>query len=333
MRSLLKGDGVRSRRLGGGHRRGVACSPVRGFVRKPSLLRSVDRALSVAQGFVHKPACRRYPQDMDPLRTTAQLPLHLQIADDLRLQIERGELAPGDSLPTLHDLTAKWRCSQTAARQAIAVLKSQGLITGGRGQAPTVRIPPRRIRRSSERHQLEKDLVLKSEADRKKVGAAELDMGVSIESLDGSAKYDEIEASDDLATLFNIEQRAPILRRAFTVNDHDSGFRVASSVSYIPVDLIAENPALLDDKNEPWPGGTMHQLSTVGIEVMSVIDEVSAEMPSTAVAQLWGLQEGIPMLRVRRMSFDAKENLVEVSDAQYPADRTQLVHVSRLRKW
>ena len=95
---------------------------------------------------------------MEPRPTAVQPPLSLRIADDIRMQIERGDLVPGDSLPTLAELCQRWNCSMSAARGAIALLKAQGLITAGRGKAPTVRIPPRKVVRSSERHQVEKDL-------------------------------------------------------------------------------------------------------------------------------------------------------------------------------
>jgi len=39
------------------------------------------------------------------------------------------------------------------------------------------------------------------------------------------------------------------------------------------------------------------------------------------------------MLLVRRVSVDKLDRIVEVSDAEFPADRTQLVFKTPLRPW
>lgn len=100
-------------------------------------------------------------------------------------------------------------------------------------------------------------------------------------------------------------------------------------MSCIPKNWVEGNPALLDESNEPWRGGTLHQLSTVGIEIMKVVDEVTARMPSGAEAQAWDLPPGIPLLFCRRLSYDRDDKLIEISDAWYPADRTELGYRAR----
>ena len=137
---------------------------------------------------------------MDPRPTTVQAPIHLQIADDIRMRIERGELSPGDSLPTLAQLCERWSCSMNSARGAITLLKAQGLITAGRGKAPIVRIPPGRVVRSSERHQAEKDRALGSEEERAAVGEAETNLGMSIGDQEFVSTYDTIAAGDSWPT-------------------------------------------------------------------------------------------------------------------------------------
>jgi GntR family transcriptional regulator len=62
----------------------------------------------------------------------------------------------------------------------------------------------------------------------------------------------------------------------------------------------------------------------VGIEVAQVIDEVTAHMPATVDKQRRDLPEGVSLLSVRRVSVDTSQRVVEVSDGQYPADRTEL---------
>ena len=270
---------------------------------------------------------------MEPQRTAVPAPLQVRIADDLRIKIERGELAPGDSLPTLNELAEQWSCSLNPVRSAIELLKQQGLITGGRGRAPVVRTPPRQVVRSSLRHQEEKNLVQAAEADRAVVGTAEIESNVQIGDLRFRTDYQVIPASPDVAGALNIAEGERVLRRAWEHIDPATSRREAWSVSHIPAAYVEANPELLDPKNEPWPGGTQHQLSTVGIEIMTIIDEVTAHMPTTADAQLWELDPGIPMLRCRRISVDQTGRRVEISDAEYPADRTRLDFVTPLDAW
>lgn len=270
---------------------------------------------------------------MEPRPTVVQPPIQLRIADDIRMQIERGELAPGASLPTLAELCDRWSCGMNSARAAINLLKAQGLITVGRGKAPTVRIQPRRVIRSSERHQVEKDLAVKSEAERAAFGEAESNLNMSIDHQRFSSRYDQVAASAELAEIFGIQPGDTLLRREWEATHPLTGTRLSWSVSHIPLVLVSSNPALLDVQNEPWPGGTQHQLLTVGIEIMRIVDEVTARMPTTVEAQQWDLPDGVPLILCRRISCDAQDRTVEISDATYPADRTELQFVTPLRAW
>ncbi|UQU67541.1 GntR family transcriptional regulator [Couchioplanes caeruleus] len=270
---------------------------------------------------------------MKPQPTAVAAPIHLRIADDLRMRIERGELEPGDPLPTLQILCDDYDCSLNSARAAIALLKQQGLITGGRGKAATVRTPVPRVCRSSERHQAEKDLALQPQDVRASTGVAETDMGSRIEELSFLTQYDKIAPSRKLAADLGVAVDTEVLQRLYEMRDRRDGRRLSWSISYIPIPLIEGNPKLLDAANEPWPGGTLHQLHTVGIEVMKVVDQVSASMPTTAEAHEWRLDDGVPMLHVRRISYDEGERVVEISDANFPADRTELSFTTHLKKW
>ena len=196
-----------------------------------------------------------------------------------------------------------------------------------------MRVPPRRAVRDSERHQLEKDNAILPEEARGKLGEAETNLAMSIHDQQFVSRYDIIPATDEVAAVFGVAPATPLLRRRFTSTDPRTGNLLSDSVSYIPKALVEANPAILDERNEPWPGGTLHQLSTVGIEIMKVVDEVTARMPSSTEAEAWDLPSGIPLLFCRRVSYDRADTLIEISDAWYPADRTELRFVTPLKPW
>lgn len=221
----------------------------------------------------------------------------------------------------------------TSAREALGLLKEQGLVSGGRGRPLRVRVRGVPTVRSSKRHQVEKDRVHLPPEERRQVGTSELETKKSIDDLQFTATYDRIQANREFSRIFDIQEGEDILTRIFELKEPKNGIRAAWSISYIPVSLVRENPELLDSSHEPWPGGTMHQLSTVGIEIMKVVDEVTSRMSTTVERQLWGLEAGVPMILIRRISYDKKETVVEVSDAQFPADRTKLEFVTELKEW
>ncbi|WJK43277.1 winged helix-turn-helix domain-containing protein [Solwaraspora sp. WMMA2056] len=53
-----------------------------------------------------------------------------QVADDIRAQIESGELRPGDRLPPTDQLRERHRVAASVVRQAILALQAEGVVRG-----------------------------------------------------------------------------------------------------------------------------------------------------------------------------------------------------------
>lgn len=268
-----------------------------------------------------------------PEPTTGVVPVHHRIADWLRAEIASGALQPGDAVPSVAELAERWRCSPLTARGAITVLKGEGLLTGGRGRTATVREPPERVRITLETSEEAKRLVLRPRAERQARGTSELTTGTAIGDRDFETAYAVVPSDADLARELGVPEGSEVLRRTYDIRSRATGHRVSWSTSYIPVDLIAGNPDLLDKSTEPWPGGHLHQLYTVGIEVDRFDRTVTAVEPSPGERQQWGMESGVPLLHVRSRSVDVDSRVVEVSDAFYPTDRTEIVFTEHLPRW
>ncbi|WP_372836749.1 FadR/GntR family transcriptional regulator, partial [Puniceibacterium confluentis] len=66
--------------------------------------------------------------DATPARTRA-----VKIADTLRREIEQGHFRPGDRLPSESELTRTHSVSRTVVREALALLRSDGLVEARKG--------------------------------------------------------------------------------------------------------------------------------------------------------------------------------------------------------
>jgi GntR family transcriptional regulator len=67
------------------------------------------------------------------------LPRHAAIAQELREAIRTGEYPPGSPLPSEARLSERFKVSRGTIRHALAALRVEGLIVGGRGRMPVVR--------------------------------------------------------------------------------------------------------------------------------------------------------------------------------------------------
>lgn len=81
-------------------------------------------------------------------------PAFVQLADQIRTAIERGELQPGERLPTVRELARLAGVHFNTAARAYRVLYDDGLITTVRGRGTFVE-PGRKAKRASASARLE----------------------------------------------------------------------------------------------------------------------------------------------------------------------------------
>ena len=262
-------------------------------------------------------------------QTPVDRPGWLRIADDIRIAIEHGELGPGDPIPSLGELVDTYGVSQGTARQAHNSLRTQALVTGGQGKRLLVRTPPPRITFSNAALIQEKQSIHLPEEVRRRSGHLEDTTGISIRDATFTATYTRIVADD---TIPEYDPGTPLLQREYETVETVTGRRLAWSTSFLPISIIEANPKLLDQDEEPWPGGTQHQLSTVGVEVAHNEDTITARAPTTIEIKRWEMDPGIPILRLAGRMTDPTGRVVCATRVAWPADRAELRFVLDLPK-
>ncbi|GAA5105014.1 GntR family transcriptional regulator [Nocardia iowensis] len=256
------------------------------------------------------------------------------IANEIRRRISAGELQAGDRVPGETVLTEEFRVSVPTVRQALAVLRHEGLIEAKHGVGTYVRTPRIKIRRTDERYQWEKNRVREPESVRRSTGATEHDTGLKMPELAFSAHYSTTEATDELADAFAVPVGTKLLQRDYRTQYRSESWPFGLVRSYLVYEIAEANPELLDDANEPWPGGTQHQLSTIGIELACIREEVQARTPTVRESEELGLPTtGVAVFDLRKFSIDTTGRVVEVSDVVLPGDRTELVYTTKLSRW
>lgn len=256
-----------------------------------------------------------------------------RIADALRRRVHTGRLRPGDRLPAENRLAEEYGGSVPAVRHALGVLRDEGLIEQEHGRGAFVRLPRTRAVRSNLRHQWEKDRARAPREQRARTGATERDTGLETDDLVFHASYRETKADRDLAEAFGVDEGTALVERSYRTRYAAETTPLTLVTSYLVRDVIASNPDLLDETNEPWPGGTQSQLHTVGIELDRFEEHVTARPPSPEEAAELGLPPGMPVLILRKFAYDTEDRVVEVSDIKLPGDRMEMVFTTRLERW
>jgi GntR family transcriptional regulator len=259
-----------------------------------------------------------------------------RVADDLRVKILAGieGFEPGARLPSETQLANAYDISVPTMREAIRVLRLEGLIIAKQGVGSFVRSERQRIRRSADRYQWEKDRVREPESERKTTGATEKDTGFTLEDLKFYAAFDQVPADAQIAKDFGVGEGTPMLRRLYRTQSRNEDAPVSLVTSFLVYDLASQNPDQLDESKEPWPGGTQHQLSTIGVEVAEIEDVITTRPPTQQEADQLGINPvGVAVFLLRKTSIDITGRVVEVSYVVLPGDRTEFVYRTKLKRW
>jgi GntR family transcriptional regulator len=243
--------------------------------------------------------------NLDP---ASDRPVFRQISDHLRDAISSGRLAEGDQLPSESQLIDHYGVTRMTARQALGVLKGEGLVVAEHGRGVFVRARPT-VRR------LGSDRFARHHRDRGKAAFI-----AEVEGLGSRPTVDRIEVTeeqppDDIATRLGLTRRAKtvVRRRRYLVDGHP----VETAMSYIPATIARGTPIV---EPNPGPGGIYARLEEQGHRLARFNEEVNARMPLPDEARALSLASGVPVLHLVRTAFDTDDTPVEVCDAVMSSD-------------
>ncbi|MFB4423154.1 GntR family transcriptional regulator [Streptomyces sp. QL37] len=256
-----------------------------------------------------------------------------RIADELRQSIRTGEMGPGDRLPAESKLARTYGRSVPTIRDALRLLRDEGLIETHHGRGNFVRRPRAAVLRTNDRHQWEKRRARVPRAERLKTGATEYDTGLRLDDLGFQASYRDVPADGRLSEIFGVPVGEPLLERTYRTRHVVETAPLSLVTSYMVLGLIEKNADLLDESNEPWPGGTQNQLFTVGIELSRIEEHVTARPPTPEEAEELDLPPEASVLILRKTSFDTDDRAVEMSEVTLPGDRTEMLFTTLLERW
>ncbi|MFF3975065.1 GntR family transcriptional regulator [Streptomyces rubiginosohelvolus] len=265
------------------------------------------------------------PQALPPIR---------RIADDLRRRIAAGEFTPGTRLPSTKQLADAYSVDPKTIYRSVALLKESGQVVSRQGAGVYVPEPRAAIlREPQQRYQWEKDRAQLPLAERQETGTGEYDTGRRRDELDFPAQFSKVTATPDVAERMEITPGTELLRRLYRTTVREERAPLSLITSYIPYDLAAKNPDLLDEGREPWPGGTMHQLKTVGVEIDRIVDESLSRPPTLEEQAALQLTPGWPVVELHKLSYSTDDVVVEYSQVILPGDRTTLRYTVKLERW
>ena len=238
---------------------------------------------------------------MEPNTTLAR---YLVLANDLRGQIEEGELLPGDKLPSETELARRYGFSRGTVVKAIELLVSKGLVNRRQGSGSYVAV--RSLHRRAGR--------LLSFTDTVKE-----DGHHTAQKLLNLALADQSTAQE-----FGVPPPAMSIRRLRYVD----GVACAIHRSVVPKSVFGclFNEAQINAKQSAKDQlnrsdfSLYQQMEQSGLQVNEARERVTARLLTAAEAKLLDARTGDAAIIVFRVSYSDKGQILEAVEATYRAD-------------
>jgi len=222
-----------------------------------------------------------------------------KIADHIRDAINNGNLAPGDELPSEAELCEQFGSSRGPVRQAMMLLRTEGMISTGRGRRSTV------LARSS-RKSFDSAVSITAWLKAHNQTPGQQTLLLARQPADeGVAAYLRLEPGTHLITL----------RRLRTADERP----VAIETLFFPVE-IGRHILDLDTDSE----SVYAHLVERDIIVDNISRCITATVADAEQAELLQVAEGDPLLRVRMSTADQYGRIISYGDHLFPAENLSL---------
>lgn len=234
-------------------------------------------------------------------------PKYHRIADALRAEIQRGDLSPGEQLPAETALRDRFGVSLPTLRQAIGVLRAEGLVESRHGIGTFVKEDRRRQRRSRSRYGRARD--------DQKLLTADLEHRIVFAGREA--------ASPDVAEVMGVEPGTEVVVRRRYLYDKETGGLEEIGASYIPTEFAADTYLESTDVVPKALFLCVEDLS--GKRYAHAQDRWVARLPTATETDAFGLSPGASVLYVTHTARADDGTVLEVSESVWPAERVMFI--------
>ena len=245
-------------------------------------------------------------------------PMYRQIAEDLRAQIESGQLEPGQQLRTELELREHYNASRNTVRDAIKWLTSLGLVETKPGQGTFVvqTIDPFLTTLTGDPHRagFGEGAVYLSEVSKQKRKPESSPPQVEIQA-----------ASDDMAARLRTAKGAELISR------HERRFidntPWSMQTSYYPMEFADRGAERLRSARNIEEGTVEYLADTLHIRQVGYSDRITVRAPNPIEADFFKLPSDgrVPMYEITRTAYDGNGQPMRVTVTVYPTDLNQFI--------
>jgi DNA-binding GntR family transcriptional regulator len=237
----------------------------------------------------------------------AKAPKYLQIAAQLRRDVRDGKFKPDNRLPAETALAERFRVSPITLRNAIAVLRAEGLIESRHGVGTFVRESHRLQRRSRDRY-----------------GRARTDQQLLTSHLRHEIVFaGRAPVPQTIAEVMDLEAGAEVVVRRRHLYDKVTGRPEEVGASYIPVDIAGDT--FLEKPTRVPKALFLCIEDLAGKRYATARDHWIARAPTAEEAAALELPTGAPVMHVIHVARAEDGTLLEVSESVWPADRIMVI--------
>jgi GntR family transcriptional regulator len=239
-------------------------------------------------------------------------PMYRQIADDLRRQIEAGELPPGAQLQTEFELRDRYNASRNTVRDAVRWLVTRGLVETRPGQGTFVieRIVP-----------FVTTLTGVPEVSSGEGPAYGEEVAALFRQSSSTQPRVEIQEAGQTLPELGLEDNEQVVSR------HQEraidGTPWSLQTSFYPMKLVLEGAARLIQAGDIAEGTVAYLEETLGVKQVGYRDTITVRVPDSFESRFFRLPDDgrISVAEVRRTAFDEQGTPVRLTISVYPTDR------------
>jgi GntR family transcriptional regulator len=236
-----------------------------------------------------------------PVDRMSDRPFYKQVADRLREQLDRGDIKPGEQLPSESQLMRDLAVSRATARRGLAEVINEGRAMARPGSGVFARAvdPPRRLVIHDPASNLTR-FRGEGESGPMQPAAEEQGFGYRIQVLG----LEQRSAPTSVAELLSVDPGTPVFvrrRRVFVRRkDRDEPFRPSKLAdSFIPLDFAVGKVR----EEETGPGGLYARIEEQGHRLTRFDETLVFRMPRPKETRMLRLAAGVPVIDQTRVAF------------------------------